>query len=368
MVRFGSKLGSALDQLVSIVHPGTLRRWIREDRKGKRKAPAPRGRRRTAEQIRRLILKLAHENSWGYTRILGELKKLGVRSVSRNTVKNILKANGLDPGPQRGPGTWDEFLKIHAATLWQCDFFSKRVLTPKGFRDLFVVVFLHVGTRRVFLTPATEHPNEAWVTEQAEAFVRHARAKKLGAEIIMHDRDTKFTAGFDAALKKAGLDVRRSAYRAPNTAAYVERFVQSIKQECLDYFVVFGQRHMDHLCQEFLAHYHAERPHQGLDNELLKPRRKKRKRQPDLIPLADVACRTRLGGLLEALLPQSGVAKARPNATWSSRLSSTFWLHTAFPNRNARVDWPHSPKPCGDDRAARASVRGGSRYNAPLAW
>jgi len=169
LVRFGSKLGRALNHLVSVVHPGTLRRWIREDRRGKRTKPVPRGRRRTAEQIRRLILKLARETGWGYTRILGELKKLGIRSVSRNTVKILLKAHGYDPGPRRGLGTWDEFLKIHAATLWQCDFFSKRVMTPKGFRELFVVVFLHVGTRRVFLTPATLHLNEAWISEQAEA-------------------------------------------------------------------------------------------------------------------------------------------------------------------------------------------------------
>jgi putative transposase len=298
LVRFGAKLGSALGHLVSIVHPDTLRRWIREDRRGRRKAIS-RGRRRTPEQIRRLIIKLARETGWGYTRILGELKKLGVRKVSRNTVKSILKAHGLDPGPQRGLGTWDEFLKIHAATLWQCDFFSKRVLTPKGLRDLFVVVFLHVGTRRVFLTPATQHPNEAWVTKQAKAFVCYARTKKLGTEIIMHDRDTKFTARFDACLENSGLEARRSAYGAPNTAAYVERFVQSIKQECLDYFVVFGERHMDHLCREFVEHYHAERPHQGLDNEMPKPCRKKRKRQPELIPLGAIACRKRLGGLLK---------------------------------------------------------------------
>jgi putative transposase len=167
LVRFGSKLGSALNKVVSIVHPDTLQRWIREDRRGRRKVAVPRGRRRTPDQVRRLIVKLAKETGWGYTRILGELKKLGVRSVSRNTVRNILQVQGYDPGPQRGVGTWDEFLKIHAATLWQCDFFSKRVLTPKGFRELFVVVFLHVGTRRVFLTPATQHPNEVWVTEQA---------------------------------------------------------------------------------------------------------------------------------------------------------------------------------------------------------
>ena len=167
LVRFGAKLGRALDQLVSIVHPSTLKRWIREDRKGRKKIAAPRGRKRTPEQIRRLILNFACENNWSYTHILGELKKLGVGSVSRNTVKNILKANGLDPGPQRGPGTWDEFLKIHAATVWQCAFFSKKVLTPKGFRDMFVVVFLHVGTRRVFLTPATASPVQVFATWKA---------------------------------------------------------------------------------------------------------------------------------------------------------------------------------------------------------
>jgi putative transposase len=299
LVRFGAQLGKAINHLVTIVHPDTLRGWIREERRGKRRVQVAPGRRRTPEQMRRLIVKLGRETGWGYTRILGELKKLGACYVSRNTVRNILREHGLDPGPRRGVGTWDEFLKIHAATLWQCDFFSKRVLTPRGFRLLFVMTFLHVGSRRVFLTPATEHPNEAWVIEQAEAFVRHVRAKRLSAEIIMHDRDCKFTADFDSTLENAGIDARRSAYRAPNTTAFVERFVQSIKQECLDHFVVFGQRHMDHLCREFLQHYHAERPHQGLENKLLVPRRRQKKRQTDVIPLADVGCRPRLGGLLK---------------------------------------------------------------------
>ena len=156
LIRFGAKLGrQAMDKSVTLVHPDTLRRWFRESKKsGAKKAPVKRGRRRTAEDIRKLIIKLAKENEWGYTRILGELRKLGITSVSRNTVKAILKENGLDPGPARGKGTWDNFLKIHAATLWQCDFFSKKVLTPKGLRDVFVLVFLHVETRRVFVSPA----------------------------------------------------------------------------------------------------------------------------------------------------------------------------------------------------------------------
>src|ERR1700722_10705968 len=205
LVRFGPKLGRALNHLVSIVHPDTLRRWIREDRRRLRKRPVSPGRRRTPEQIRRLIIKLARETGWGYTRILGELKKLGIRSVSRNSVKNILKAHGLDPGPRRGLGTWDEFLKIHAATLWQCDFFSKRALTPKGFKDLFVLVFLHVGTRRVIVSPATFHPDGAWVEAQAATFLKQAKAAQLNAEILYHDRDCKFTAGFDAALADAAV-------------------------------------------------------------------------------------------------------------------------------------------------------------------
>lgn len=136
----------------------------------------------------------------GYTRILGELRKLGINAVSRNTVKNIIKQNGLDPGPIRGAGTWDEFLKIHAATLWQCDFYSKKVLTPKGVRDQFLLIFLHTETRRVYISPATYLPNDARVQDQANSFSKYAQASGLGIEIVMHDRDTKFTAAFDATL------------------------------------------------------------------------------------------------------------------------------------------------------------------------
>lgn len=105
LVKLGSKLGKALGELVTIVHPDTLRRWIRVAGKPGKKTPAKKGRRRTKEEIRELIIKLARENDWGYTRILGEIKKLGIKPPSRNTVKNILKENGLEPGPKRGAGT-----------------------------------------------------------------------------------------------------------------------------------------------------------------------------------------------------------------------------------------------------------------------
>jgi putative transposase len=151
---------------------------------------------------------------------------------------------------------------------------------------LYLLVFLHVESRRVFVSPATAHPNEAWVCEQAKAFAAHAEATAIGADIVMHDRDTKFTAQFDAALKQAGLRVQKAAYRSPNTVAFVERFNQTLRQELLDHFIVFGERHLNHLVSAFIDYYHRLRPHQGKDNAPLVPaseakkRRRKKQRTP----------------------------------------------------------------------------------------
>lgn len=182
----------------------------------------------------------------------------------------------------------------------QCDFFSKRVLTPKGFRDLFVLVFLHVETRRVFITPTTFKPNEAWMLEQAAAFHEHVKETGLKAKIVMHDRDSKFSEPFDEALRDAKTKVQKTAFRSPNTVAFVERFIQSLQQEVLDYFFVFGQRHMDYLCSEYTEHYHRERPHQSKDNDVLvKPKPGKQKTDVTTIRQSDIRCKSRLGGLLK---------------------------------------------------------------------
>jgi len=175
LLRFGRDLGSTIRQVVHIVSPSTFLRWIREESKTRKKRTASRGRPKTAADIRELILLMAKENAC--TRIMGELKKLGIKPPSRNTVKKILKAAGFEPGPRRGEGTWDEFLFRHAKTLVQCDFLSRKVVSLAGFRDLFVLVFLHVDTRCVFLTPATYHPNEAWICDQAKAFVKRQESQ-----------------------------------------------------------------------------------------------------------------------------------------------------------------------------------------------
>ncbi|WP_254510194.1 integrase core domain-containing protein [Anatilimnocola floriformis] len=307
LVKFAQKLGGkVLSQLATIVHPSTIMRWIAAEKKNKPK-PKKRGRPRTPEQIRQLILKMAKENEWGYTRIMGELKKLGIKPPSRNTVRAILKGHGYDPGPKRGEGTWDDFLKQHAASLWQCDFFSKRILTLRGIREVFVLAFLHVETRRVVLSPATFHPNEAWVVDQMERFVKEARGKKLRVATLQRERDSKFTASVDQALRSKRVKVKKNEFCAPNTNAFVERFVQSIQQECLGRFVVFGSEHMDQICSEYLEHYHTERPHQGegIDNQLLNRQKKRGRPKKDAsfdqsLPLNEILCSERLGGLLKS--------------------------------------------------------------------
>ena len=306
LTKFAAKLGGkVLAQLASIVHPSTILRWIAAEKKNKPK-PKKRGRPRTPEQLRQLILKMARENEWGYTRIMGELKKLGIKPPSRNTVRAILKEYGYDPGPKRGEGTWDDFLKQHAASLWQCDFFSKRIMTLKGIREVFVLAFLHVETRRVILSPATFHPDEAWVTGQMNRFVDRARKQKLRVATVQRDRDSKFTKTVDQALRSKRVKVKVTEYRSPNTNAFVERFVQSIQQECLDRFVVFGSGHMDSICAEYLEHYHTERPHQGegIDNRLLVGRKKVK--PVEAIPLKEIRCSQRLGGLLKSYWRKAG--------------------------------------------------------------
>jgi putative transposase len=258
LMKFGRHLGKAIQEVVSIVHPSTFLRWLREEKKSSQKTESKkRGRRRTAEEIRKLVVKLVKENEWGYTRILGELKKLGIKAISRNTVKNILKEHGLDPGPKRGEGTWDEFLKRHASTLWACDFFSKKVWTPKGLVDVFVLFFLNVGKRNVEQFAVSTHPTGAWMAQQARNLVMARQEADMQPRFLIRNRDTKFTAEFDRVLESEGMEVIQVGPRAPNMNAYAERWVQAIKQECLDHFIVFGERHLNHLVREYVV-FHDE--------------------------------------------------------------------------------------------------------------
>ena len=262
LLTLGRDLGTQLRGIISIVSYDTFRRWVREVETAHiTHAPPPRrtGRPRTASDIRELVLRLARENSWGYTRILGAIRQLGITHISRQTVKAILKTQGIVPVPDRGGGTWTEFICIHTATLWQCDFLTKPIWTPKGLVNLYVLVFLHIGTRRLWLSPATRQPAAAWVTTQAEDFLTHAQSANLPATIMLRDNDVKYPPEFDTVLKSAGLDVPRMPVRAPNLRAHVERVIQTLQSEVLDGMIVVGEKHLNHILRETATWYNAER-------------------------------------------------------------------------------------------------------------
>lgn len=238
------------------------------------------------------MLRLARENGWGYTRILGELRKLGIAKISRSTVVNILREAGLDPSPERSKGNWNTFIREHLATLWACDFFTKKIWTTAGLVDCYVLFFIHLGSRRVVVTGMSVHPDAAWVAQQARNFNVLSAHEATPPTHIIHDLNTKFTKQFDDILEADGAEGVKVGPRAPNLNAHAERWVQSIKREALDHFIVFGENHLRHLVNEYLAHYNSERPHQGVGNlplrELPQP--------PDE---GDIICFERLGGRLK---------------------------------------------------------------------
>jgi putative transposase len=157
------------------------------------------------------------------------------------------------------------------------------------------MVFINVATRRVWISTATRNPTEAWVVEQAKSFIDHAEANELKLEMVTRDNDQIYKKGFDAVMEGAGIRAKRLALRSPNTNAYVERFIQTIQVECLDHFLVFGKKHFDYLDHEYVEHYHNERPHQGLNNQVVRG-----EPPPEqFCPPNAIVCRTRLAGLLK---------------------------------------------------------------------
>ncbi|MEX0643474.1 MAG: integrase core domain-containing protein [Pirellulales bacterium] len=294
LLKLGKELGPGIRQLITIVSYSTFRRWIRKEegampRTGK-------GRPRIAQIIRELVLQIGNDTGWGYSRILGELRKLNLGKISRQSVKNILVEHGLDPGPKRGKGSWSEFLRIHADTLWQIDFFSKIVWTLKGPRQVFAMAFIHVGSRRVFATPATCKPDAGWMIAQAEAFLEFTAAMQLGCATVIRDLDGKYSAEFDRVFTDRSIKMKPVGPRAPNLNAFVERWIQSLKHEALNHFIVFGLEHFDHIVREFVGYYHDCRPHQGIGNRLISAGKEE---PPAVDNVEQVRCEKRLGGLLK---------------------------------------------------------------------
>ncbi len=296
LVRFGRELGAAIKEIISIVSPITFARWAKQAAGRNLSAIGKRvGRKCKSDDVKALIVRIANENpQWGYQRISGELKKLDIRCCG-NTVKRILVEAGLAPRPNRRKttgGTWNEFMKRHAETIVACDFFSKDVYGLFGKVTCHVLFFIHLGTRRVWVSPPTTRSDQAWVDQQARNFTMAMNDLGIKADYIVHDNDARFWGRFASIMEDSGARHLKIPRRSPNCNAYCESWVASVKRECLDHFMCFGENHLDHIIQEYAEFYNCHRPHQGRGNEPLT--RLAQQRNP-----GEVVCHSQLGGLLK---------------------------------------------------------------------
>ncbi|TWT41502.1 Integrase core domain protein [Thalassoglobus neptunius] len=266
LLKLGKPIGRAIEELMTIVKPATYYRWLREEKSGKPPIKNPKGGQRKPREIRELVLQIARTTNFGYTRIIGELRKLGIKSISRQTVRNILKEEGIEPGPDRTTDTWNNFIERHKETLWACDFFSVKAVTTRGLRDTYVLVWLCMATREVIASTSTEHPNSAWVVNQTARFLDETAGREHRPEIVIHDRDTKYSKEFTQALKNRGVRANPLPKASPNLNGRCERFIETIKLECLAKFVVFGKRHLEYLVAEFVDYYNHHRSHMERDH------------------------------------------------------------------------------------------------------
>jgi transposase InsO family protein len=302
LATIGARLGkTALEKIASIVTPETILRWHRKlvaqkfDTSDQRQARTP-GRPPVDSAVVEQVTSLARDNpTWGYLRIAGAINALG-SSISHQTVKNVLEDHGIDPSPKRkNTISWADFIKSHTDCLLATDFFTTEVWTALGLVTHYVLFFIHVQSRKVYLAGITPNPNDAWMRQAARNLTTNDCNLAEKCRYLIRDRDAKLSSGFDMILRSAGIEPLALPPRSPNLNAFAERFVLSIKTECLDRMIFFGEASLRHAITEYIEHYHHERTHQGKENLLLFP-------QPPSDPSprdGPIKCKHRLGGLLK---------------------------------------------------------------------
>ena len=282
-----------------IVRPSTILAWFRKLCAQKYDGSVRRrklGRPRKASEIRELVIKLAYENvGWGYTKIRDALRGLKIE-ISRSTVANILAGAGVEPAPERNrKRTWKQFIRSHWETLYACDFFAVETLGMFGTVRIMVFFVIELRTRAVHIAGIRINPDGAWMMQIARNLLDPDDGFLRNATHLIHDRDPVFTKAWTSLLKSSGVKCVPIPAQSPNCNPHAERFVRTVRTECLEHFVIFGERHLRHLLHEFVAHYLTERFHQGLGGQLIVARPAS---ENDNSSKGAIRCRSRLGGLL----------------------------------------------------------------------
>jgi putative transposase len=299
LAELGKRLGKhALKEVAGLVTPDTILAWHRQlvakkyDGSEHRQAP---GRPTIGAEIEALVVRVARENrSWGYDRIVGALAHLG-STISDQTVGNILKRHGIPPAPERKQTTtWKEFIRTHLEVLVATDFFTAEVWTKAGLVTYYVLFFIHLSSRKVHVVGMTPYPDERWMTQVARNVTMDEWGFLSSGQYLIHDRDGQFCPAFQQTIGAMGVKRVPWPARSPNLNAYAERWVRSVKDEVLSRLILFGERALWHALNEYVTHYHAERPHQGKGNVVLFPA----VRQDDE-RAGPIRCHERLGGLLK---------------------------------------------------------------------
>jgi len=273
LLRLGAILDHDVGDVIHIVQVDTYKAWVRSL---KRREPFRRsGRPRIPEALRQLVVRIGMENiRWGYRRVMGELKKLGYR-VSPSTIRILLRESGLPPPPHRGinpsPIAWNTFIRANLESVVATDFFAKKIHTLRDTFTAYCLVFIHLGSRRVWFSPATYHPNGEWVMQQNRNASMWLKDEGMEAKFLLSDRDTKYPEAMKYFWKSEGVRCLKSPPRAPKANAFVESFIGTLKRECLNHFICFSREQLDYINRTWLNHYNTERPHRGIDigNEVL---------------------------------------------------------------------------------------------------
>ncbi len=274
--KIGKRMGlKALKEVACIVKPETIMAWYRKliarkfDGSLFRKKA---GRPKTDSEIEDPIVKFAEENpSWGYEGIVGTLFNLCYK-ICKQTVRSILIRNGIPPAPARKQDTsWSKFIKNHQNVIAACDFFTTEVITPVGLITYYVLFFFHLSSRKLYIAEITPNPNEEWMKQIARNITMADWGFLSDCKYLIHDRDSKFCKSFCSITKSGGVEPLKLTPQSPNLNAFSERWVLSIKSECISGLIFFGEKSLLKTLSEYMSHCHHERNHQGKENRLLFP-------------------------------------------------------------------------------------------------